>query len=454
MSKRSPTSSVNRSCSSRVAVLAALHALPPRAARRRAAGPRPIAAVCVLYAIACFSKEHGIVLPALLAAAELTVIDDAAPARDRIRRLRPFYLTLALIAVCFVGGALARAVGSRHRRLRAIHPVQRAAHRMARPHPHRARRRATNGFACSTGRRISRPSTDRRTFAIAQGFEHLATPRLPAAHRDARDRRRCSGRRQPVISFGIAFVVLTLLPSSNFVVPAGIVLAERTLFLPSVGAMLVAGGGWRRSLVERLAMRAHGSEPLGLRLDCARWCWLPELVKSFNRTRIWRDNATLFHDADRRSAAGVSRAFHPRRRMSWTTDRWPPARPNSGEALALFPYDPSLSYALAERYRADGLCKPAIPLYKWTYEIDPQYSFGRGMYAWCLLSENRFDEARDMAFASIRVGGSVPSMRRIIAVVDSVKAAAAHEPAAGRCAGARRTLANCQTRCKRLDFTV
>jgi hypothetical protein len=84
-----------------LAVLAAL-LLYLRARLKGVLPPRTIAAVCVLYAIACFSKEHGIVLPALLAAAELTVISDVAPARDRIRRLRPFYLTLALIAVCFL----------------------------------------------------------------------------------------------------------------------------------------------------------------------------------------------------------------------------------------------------------------------------------------------------------------------------------------------------------------
>ena len=44
-----------------------------------------------------------------------------------------------------------------------------------------------------------------------------------------------------MISFGIALVCITLLPSSNFLLPAGIVLAERTLLLPSFGAMVIVG---------------------------------------------------------------------------------------------------------------------------------------------------------------------------------------------------------------------
>jgi hypothetical protein len=42
-----------------------------------------VVAIVSLYAVACFSKEHGIVLPAVLAACEVTVIDTPARLRDR-----------------------------------------------------------------------------------------------------------------------------------------------------------------------------------------------------------------------------------------------------------------------------------------------------------------------------------------------------------------------------------
>src|SRR5262249_24103169 len=74
--------------------------------RDRLRGPlRPVTAaqLFALYAVACFAKEHGIVLPAILGAAELFVIRDELPLGERIRRLRPVYLTFVLIAVIFVG---------------------------------------------------------------------------------------------------------------------------------------------------------------------------------------------------------------------------------------------------------------------------------------------------------------------------------------------------------------
>ena len=47
-------------------------------------------------------------------------------------------------------------------------------------------------------------------------------------------------RRAPVVAFGITWMAVTLFPVANLVVPTGIVLAERTLFLPSVGFVLAA----------------------------------------------------------------------------------------------------------------------------------------------------------------------------------------------------------------------
>src|SRR6202008_3577506 len=45
-------------------------------------------------------------------------------------------------------------------------------------------------------------------------------------------------RRSPTTSFGLAWMMVTLLPASNFLLPAGFIIAERTLLLPSVGVMI------------------------------------------------------------------------------------------------------------------------------------------------------------------------------------------------------------------------
>jgi hypothetical protein len=50
-----------------------------------------------------------------------------------------------------------------------------------------------------------------------------------------------SWRRAPLATFGICWSTIALFPVSNVLMPTGILLAERTLFLPSVGAMLALG---------------------------------------------------------------------------------------------------------------------------------------------------------------------------------------------------------------------
>ncbi len=50
--------------------------------------------------------------------------------------------------------------------------------------------------------------------------------------------------RSPLATAGIAWFFVTVLPVSNLLFPAGLLLGERTLYLPSVGASLVVAGAW------------------------------------------------------------------------------------------------------------------------------------------------------------------------------------------------------------------
>lgn len=49
-------------------------------------------------------------------------------------------------------------------------------------------------------------------------------------------------RTRPLAAFGLAWTAVALVPVSNVLVPTGILLAERTLFLPSVGVVLALAG--------------------------------------------------------------------------------------------------------------------------------------------------------------------------------------------------------------------
>jgi hypothetical protein len=395
--------------------------------------PRTGVGIALLYAVSCFSKEHAIVLPALLAAAELLVIDDPTPLRDRIRRLRPLYLGLVMVAVGFVG--VRSLVLSDH---------------------------GIGGFAPFTPFSTLHISNVNRALTalgvVPEWVRLLYWPAHLSAEYGPPDIQIAQGpglwqlpgflllaaiialgvalsRRQRVISFGIAIVCITLAPSSNFLIPAGIVLAERTLFLPSVGAMLIVGG-LLTSIAPRLRARGQLS-PRVVQLAGALLAivLLTGAVRSSERTTVWRDNQTLF-DHMIADAPQTYRAHYMLGAWNFEHKRLRIGEEEYKTALRLFPYDPYLSYNLAEQYRSLNLCGPALPLYQWTHTLDPNFPLGHAAYAWCLLNEDHYDEAKVQALAAIRRGGSLTLMHRILFIADSAKAAETHR-GAGAVARAR-----------------
>jgi hypothetical protein len=393
--------------------------------RDRARGdlpPRSIAAVCALYLAGCMFKEHAIVLPALLGAAELTVIDDGRGVRERLgdASLRLPYFLMALIGVAFVA---ARALELSDHGLGGFQPFTPfnslhigAADRML----------TAVGVVPQWLRLFYWPVRLVSEYGppeieIAQGFSIslipgflllFATLALGVILR----------RRAPVISFGIAFVCVSLLPSSNFIIPAGIVLAERTLFLPSVGAMLVLGGAivsLAKWLSESNYLRRETNYALAGVLAVVL---LAGAVHSHTRTKVWRDNETLFHNAVM-DAPDSYRAHYMLGAWSFEKQRKRIGELEYKKAMSLFPYDPFLAYNLAEQYRKTNMCRPAIPLYRWSRALDPDFPLGRTAYAICLLEDGRFADAKAAAFEAMRGGGDVKIARRVIFLADSARSA-------------------------------
>jgi hypothetical protein len=89
----------------------------------------------------------------------------------------------------------------------------------------------------------------------------------------------------PVVTAGIAWVGASLLIVANLVEPTGILLAERTLYLPSVGLCLVLGWlwceAWRRAPV-----------PAGAAL-CVMV--IAFTTRTEAREGVWQDNTVFFH---------------------------------------------------------------------------------------------------------------------------------------------------------------
>jgi hypothetical protein len=232
-----------------------------------------------LYAAACLFKEQGFVIPGLLIAAELFLIEHSEP--RQIRSLGPGFS--AMIAVGFVllfvrhlvlgdvgGTFVAEALtglGFGGRALTMLQVVPQWLRLLVFP-AHLQSDYSPQEIVAS------------HTFG---GIEMLGAAILGGATAAVWFTRKSS----PACAFGIVWCGITLFPVSNLLLPTAILLAERTLFLPSVGALLALG-----AFVEPVLARAFAER--------ARIAWsavgaivLLGVLRSIERERVWRNEAFL-----------------------------------------------------------------------------------------------------------------------------------------------------------------
>jgi protein O-mannosyl-transferase len=97
-------------------------------------------------------------------------------------------------------------------------------------------------------------------------------------------------RRHRLVSFWIGFALLTYLPTSNFLIPIGSIMAERFLYLPSIGfaACIVIAA---RAAGQRLRLRTRWLAAAVVTLAMG-WG-----IRTFERNRDWADDETLWSQA-------------------------------------------------------------------------------------------------------------------------------------------------------------
>lgn len=163
-------------------------------------------------------------------------------------------------------------------------------------------------------------------------------------------------RRAPGVLVGFGWFIVTASVAANIVVPTGVMIAERVLYLPSVGVAIAAGALWSQ-------LRGRAVWPLtvaALALLAAR---------TLTRIPVWRDGerfyAALIHDAPasyRSHWATGARAFEQH-------------RPAEGEremlrAIQIYPGDGTVSQELGEHYLGAGLWGPADRFLTIAWRVD------------------------------------------------------------------------------------
>jgi hypothetical protein len=386
---------------------------------RAGSGSKPIdtrlaAALVLLYWVALLFKESGLVLPGLLLAAESTIVADARPLRARLVALRPLYLALGLTAALFLALRTAvlggDAIGSSTADALAGSTLAGRTLTMLGVVPHWTRLlfwpahlRADYG-------------PNELTVAAGWSLAQWAGTCLVVAWAAAIF---WSGRRHRVLAFALLWIGVALFPVSNVLLPTGVLLAERTLFLASAGVALLAG--WLVSLVQSTA--GSRSHRLAERAAFAAVAVLLALgiLRSRSRFPVWHDQGALLRqtvlDSPRSYTAHLALS-----RFLEDSGTATAAEAHYRQAVAERPVLVDQEIALADRYRLEGLCAPAVRHYRRGVMMRPGDMVLRASFVTCLLHLHRYREARVTAepgVADPRVGAY---LRQAIRVSDSALA--------------------------------
>ncbi|KAH9642454.1 hypothetical protein HF086_007586 [Spodoptera exigua] len=106
--------------------------------------------------------------------------------------------------------------------------------------------------------------------------------------------------RSSALSMGLALLVLPFLPASNLFFPVGFVVAERVLYMPSMGWCLLVAHGWRLLAKRRAKLAASALIFLLLAFSAKtymrNWDWKTEYSIFASGLKVNRNNAKLYNN--------------------------------------------------------------------------------------------------------------------------------------------------------------
>jgi len=283
------------------------------------------------FALALLSKENGIVLPGLALAHDLLLPDADGPVatlRAR-RRLYAGYVVLAvaylaLLAWLFHGTHFVSAASTWNGATTAERLLT-----MATVVPEYLRLLVAP-FALSIDYTPDVvPLVTTFTPAAALGTLVVALAVLLTA---------TTWRRAPLVALALLWFGVAISPVANVLFPSGIVLAERTLYLPSLAIVLLAGLG-----AQQLAAHERGRLAAALVLAIGA----AYAVRSWTRTPTWKDNKALVltvlseHPESYRAHAFAAS-------VHWMREDWSAAARELEIARRIFQRDPWVYHRSAE----------------------------------------------------------------------------------------------------------
>lgn len=386
-----------------------------RARRRGKVSVRDACIIVLLYLLGCLSKEHAIVLPLLLIAAEATVVSPETPLRARLAALAPLVLALGAAGLVFIGvrsyviGASAAASDEANalflgqpfgiRALTMLRVLLEWIRLFFWP-AHLSADYSPRAIDVVTG-----PNPEMlASAAILVGFGGLAWVARRAA---------------PVATFAFLWTAIALLIPSNLIVPTGFVLAERTLFVASGGVMLgiaaVIAHFTRNGVTLSPRARKMVFTAVGALL-------LLGVAASGFRQRVWRDDDTLFAQTALVDAPMSYKAHMAYAAMLFEQHRRKTAFEEIRLAHALFPTDLGVLQYAAEQYSGVEGCQMAVGVFARILAADRRRAESRVGLVRCLTAMGHYADARKTIRQGLATGESMSAFQRLLVINDSVEA--------------------------------
>lgn len=205
-------------------------------------------------------------------------------------------------------------------------------------------------------------------------------------------------------AFGAVWFLITISPISNTVFLSGVLLAERTLYLPSVG--LAAASGW---LVLRLARDRRRVAWIGFSLALVTGS-----VRTWVRNPSWHDSVSVFN---------TMIADYPQSgRSQWILGDELMGRGRVSEALRSYraailllgrDYQPLV--AISRKLMAEEHYRAAELLLKFAIEDSPQYPVAFGLLASIRAEYGDADETEAYARAALELESFDPIRQHLLA---------------------------------------
>ncbi len=371
-----------------------------------------------LYLTATLFKESGLMLIGLIVAAEVTVVADPRPLRDRLKAIRPLLLFMLLGAASFFAIRTVALGGDPIGTFTA---------------------EALDGLSIG-GRALTMLGV------VPEWFRLLLWPAQLQGDYSPREIEAATAwgapqtqgvlllilavvvaiacwKKRPVVTLGILWVAVGIFPVSNVLVPTGIVLAERTLFLPSLGMMLTIGG-LAAIVMERLV---DGTRAARILAGAAVVAILAMgTSRSASRQQVWQDQFTFWRQTTIDAPLSY-RAHHALAQLLFQVGARGSAEREYKTAIALYPKTWGASFDLANKFRLNGLCQQAAVYYRRTLVLEPEHESARTSLIACLLYDARYADARSEAREGMSYATRPPRFklfRRMFEIADS--AATAH----------------------------